>query len=170
MGSCAGTAAAPRVLPGSTISIPYLANQDNDARLAAAQAVRGLGFEPMPHLAARRIASFAKLESFIQRAVAEAGVKRCFVIAGDPSTPLGPFADSSSLIESGVFERSGKRPMGAIPLAQDTRGQHHRTQAQVPHRNGSPASSASTVRAIDWQIGGANTINALLELPSVGRW
>jgi len=60
--------------------------------------------------------------------------------------------------------------MGAIPLAQDTRGQHHRTQAQVPHRNGSPASSASTVRAIDWQIGGANTINALLELPSVGRW
>lgn len=63
-----------------------------------------------------------------------------------------------------------KRAMGAIPLAQDTRGQHHRTQAQVPHRNGSPASSASTVRAIDWQIGGANTINALLELPSVGRW
>lgn len=54
------TAAAPRVLPGSTISIPYLANQDNDARLAAAQAVRGLGFEPMPHLAARRIASFAE--------------------------------------------------------------------------------------------------------------
>src|SRR2546427_648518 len=49
------TAAAPRVLPGSTISIPYLANQDNDARLAAAQAVRGLGFEPMPHLAARRV-------------------------------------------------------------------------------------------------------------------
>ena len=83
------TAAAPRVLPGSTISIPYLANQDNDARLAAAQAVRGLGFEPMPHLAARRIASFAKLESFIQRAVAEAGVKRCFVIAGDPSPRWG---------------------------------------------------------------------------------
>ena len=106
------TAAAPRVLPGSTISIPYLANQDNDARLAAAQAVRGLGFEPMPHLAARRIASFAKLESFIQRAVAEAGVKRCFVIAGDPSTPLGPFADSSSLIESGVFERSGIQMVG----------------------------------------------------------
>lgn len=106
------TAAAPRVLPGSTISIPYLANQDNDARLAAAQAVRGLGFEPMPHLAARRIASFAKLESFIQRAVAEAGVKRCFVIAGDPSTPLGPFADSSSLIESGVFEHSGIQMVG----------------------------------------------------------
>ena len=33
------TAAAPRVLPGSTISIPYLANQDNDARLAAADRI-----------------------------------------------------------------------------------------------------------------------------------
>lgn len=101
------TAAAPRILPGSTISIPYLPGQDDGARLAAARAVRGLGLEPMPHLSARRIASLAELDSFVKRAVAEAGVERCFVIAGDPSTPLGPFSDSSSLIETGVFERSG---------------------------------------------------------------
>lgn len=101
------TAAAPRILPGSTISIPYLPGQDDGARLAAARAVRGLGLEPMPHLSARRIASLAELDSFVKRAVAEAGVERCFVIAGDPSTPLGPFSDSSSLIETGVFERAG---------------------------------------------------------------
>lgn len=105
-------AAAPRILPGSTISIPYLANQDHQARLAAARAVRGLGFEPMPHLSARRITSLAELESFIQRAAAQAGVQRCFVIAGDPPTPLGPFADSASLIETGVFERSGIQVVG----------------------------------------------------------
>ena len=101
------TAAAPWILPGSTISIPYLPGQDDDARLAAARAVRALGLEPMPHLSARRIASLAELDSFVKRAVAEAGVERCFVIAGDPSTPLGPFSDSSSLIETGVFERAG---------------------------------------------------------------
>ncbi|NMK44837.1 methylenetetrahydrofolate reductase [Achromobacter sp. Bel] len=106
------TAAAPRILPGSTISIPYLPGQDNDARLAAARAVRGLGFVPMPHLSARRIASLAELDVFVKRAVAEAGVDRCFVIAGDPSTPLGPFADSSSLIETGVFERAGIQVVG----------------------------------------------------------
>ena len=106
------TAAAPRILRASTISIPYLAGQNNDARLAAARAVRGLGFEPMPHLSARRVASLAELDSFIQRAVAEAGVERCFVIAGDPSTPTGPFADSSSLIETGVFERAGIKVVG----------------------------------------------------------
>ncbi|MDR2326999.1 MAG: methylenetetrahydrofolate reductase [Acidovorax sp.] len=105
-------AAAPRILPGSTISIPYLANQDNAARLAAAQAVRKLGLEPMPHLSARRMTSLAELESFVQRAVAEAGVRQCFVIAGDPSTPAGPFPDSASLIETGVFERSGIQVLG----------------------------------------------------------
>ncbi len=105
-------AAASRILPGSTISIPYLPGQDNDARLAAARAVRAMGFEPMPHLSARRIASLAELDSFVKRAVAEAGVERCFVIAGDPPTPLGPFPDSASLIETGVFERSGIQVVG----------------------------------------------------------
>lgn len=106
------TAAAPRMLPGSTISIPYLPGQNDDARLAAARAVRALGLVAMPHLSARRIASLAELESFVTRAVAEAGIERCFVIAGDPSTPLGPFADSSSLIETGVFERAGIQVVG----------------------------------------------------------
>ncbi|SAI71681.1 5%2C10-methylenetetrahydrofolate reductase [Bordetella ansorpii] len=106
------TAAASRIVPGSTIAIPYLPGQDNDARLAAARAVRGLGLEPMPHLSARRIASLAELDCFVRRAVAEAGVDRCFVIAGDPPAPLGPFPDSASLIETGVFERSGIRVVG----------------------------------------------------------
>lgn len=106
------TAAASQIAPGTTISVPYLANQDNAARLAAVRAVRQLGLEPMPHLSASRIASLAELETFVQRAVAEAGVQRCFVIAGDPSTPLGPFSDSAALIDTGVFERSGIQVVG----------------------------------------------------------
>ncbi|KAB8057549.1 methylenetetrahydrofolate reductase [Janthinobacterium sp. FT14W] len=106
------SAAAPRIVPGSTIAIPYLPREDNAARLAAVRAVRKLGFEPMPHFSARRIASLAEFESFVQRAVAEAGVERCFVIAGDPSTPLGPFSDSAALIDTGVFERAGIKVIG----------------------------------------------------------
>ena len=106
------SAAAPRILPASTISIPYLPREDNDARLAAARAVRRLGFEPMLHLSARRICSLVEFDSLVQRAVAEAGVERCFVIAGDPSTPMGPFSDSSSLIETGIFERAGMKVIG----------------------------------------------------------
>lgn len=106
------TAAAPWILPGATISIPYLPGQDDGARLVAARAVRGLGFEPMPHLSARRIASLAELESFVQRAVAQAGVERCVVIAGDSAMPVGPFPDSASLIETGVLERAGIKVIG----------------------------------------------------------
>ncbi|WP_249278977.1 methylenetetrahydrofolate reductase [Bordetella genomosp. 5] len=106
------TAAADRILPGTTLSIPYLPGQDDATRLAAARAVRDLGFTPMPHLSARRIGSAAELESFVALAAARAGAERCFVVAGDPATPLGPFADSTSLIETGVLERSGIRVVG----------------------------------------------------------
>lgn len=106
------TAAADRILPGTTLSIPYLPGQDDAARLAAARAVRELGFTPMPHLSARRIGSAGELESFVALAAARAGAERCFVVAGDPATPWGPFADSTSLIETGVLERSGIRVVG----------------------------------------------------------
>ena len=106
------SAAAPRILSESTIAIPYLPRENDDARLAAARAVRSLGFEPMPHLSARRIASLAGFELFVQRAAAEAGVGRCFVIAGDPSTPIGPFSDSAALIDTGIFERAGMKVIG----------------------------------------------------------
>lgn len=106
------TAAAPRIAPASTISIPYLAREDNAARLAAAQAVHRLGFAPMLHLSARRIASLEELQGFIERAVAEAGVERCLVVAGDPARAMGPFSDSTALIETGVLERAGIQVVG----------------------------------------------------------
>lgn len=65
-------AEAARIAPGTTISIPYLASEDDDARIAAARRVRELGLQPMPHLSARRIGSLAALERFIARAVGEA--------------------------------------------------------------------------------------------------
>lgn len=102
-------AEAARIAPGTTISVPYLASEGDDARLAAVRAVRELGFEPMPHLSARRIGSRAALERFMERACSEAGVERCLVIAGDLVTPAGPFADSTSIIETGILERAGIR-------------------------------------------------------------
>lgn len=100
-------AEAARIPRGTTISIPWLASEDDNARLAAARRVRELGFEPMPHLSARRIGSRAVLERFLQRAANEAGVAQCLLIAGDLATPAGPFADSTSIIETGLLERAG---------------------------------------------------------------
>ncbi|KRG72471.1 5,10-methylenetetrahydrofolate reductase [Stenotrophomonas terrae] len=105
-------AAAPRIAAGTSIFIPYLAGENDAARLRAAATVRGLGFEPMPHVPARRITSLEAVESFVTRAASEAGVERCFVIAGDSPSPKGRFADSASLIETGVFERAGIKHIG----------------------------------------------------------
>ncbi|MCU1140016.1 methylenetetrahydrofolate reductase [Stenotrophomonas maltophilia] len=100
-------AEAARIPRGTVISIPWLASEDDDARLAAARTVRALGFEPMPHLSARRIRSRAALERFLERAASEAGVEKCLLIAGDLSAPAGPYADSTSIIETGLLERYG---------------------------------------------------------------
>lgn len=102
-------AEATRIPRGTTISIPWLSSEDDDARLAAARRVRELGFEPMPHLSARRIGSRAVLERFLQRAANEAGVAQCLVIAGDLASPAGPFADSACIIKTGLLETSGIR-------------------------------------------------------------
>lgn len=103
---------AGRIAPGTVISIPYLASEDDDARLAAVRTVRELGFEPMPHLSARRIASRLALERFMDRAAGEAGVDSCLLIAGDLATPAGPFADSAAIIDTGLLERCGIKRVG----------------------------------------------------------
>lgn len=105
-------AEADRIPRGTVISIPWLASEDDDARLAAVRTVRALGFEPMPHLSARRIGSRTALKRFLERATSEAGVERCLLIAGDLATPAGPFADSASIIETGRLERFGIKVVG----------------------------------------------------------
>lgn len=97
---------------GTQVAITFLPGEDMASRLAATKAVRTLGFEPMPHFSARRIDSLEMFKSYLHAAVADAGVTRCFVVAGDPPHPEGPFADSAALIATGAFERVGIRTLG----------------------------------------------------------
>lgn len=104
--------AASRIDPETPIAITFLPHEDMDARIAAAADVRELGFEPMPHLSARRIASYDELEQTVRRTVAEAGARRFFLVAGDPPVPAGPFPDTMSLLATGLFERHGVKAIG----------------------------------------------------------
>ncbi|MGV3457212.1 methylenetetrahydrofolate reductase [Sphingomonas sp.] len=118
---------ASRIPPATPIAIAYLPGETLDARVRAARTIRDLGFEPMPHFSARRIGSGAEFEDYLAAVVERAGVQRCFVVAGDPSTPAGPFADSASLIATGAFERSGIR---AIGVGGHPEGHPNMTQAE----------------------------------------
>ncbi len=104
--------AAPLIPPETPIAITFLPGEDAHARIDATLAVRALGFEPMPHFSARRITSALEFEHYLYAVVARAGVRRCFVVAGDPPEPQGPFSDSMALINSGVFEGAGVKAIG----------------------------------------------------------
>jgi methylenetetrahydrofolate reductase (NADPH) len=104
--------AAPLIPPETPVAITFLPGEDAHARIEATLAVRALGFEPMPHFSARRITSALEFEHYLYAVVARAGVRRCFVVAGDPPEPQGPFSDSMALIGSGVFEGAGVKAIG----------------------------------------------------------
>jgi len=104
--------AAPLIPPETPVAVTWLPGEELSARIAAAVAVREMGFEPMPHFSARRILSRAEFEQYLKAVVNEAGVRRCFLVAGDPPEPQGPFFDSSALIATGAFEGNGIKAIG----------------------------------------------------------
>jgi methylenetetrahydrofolate reductase (NADPH) len=104
--------AASMIPPETPVSVTFLPGEAQEARVAAAKAVRGLGLEPMPHFSARRIMSEDDFEGYLRAVVKEAGVKRCFIVAGDPPEAQGPYSDTMSLISTGAFERAGIKAIG----------------------------------------------------------
>jgi methylenetetrahydrofolate reductase (NADPH) len=82
------------------------------ARVQAARAVHQSGHVPIPHIAARRVASAEQLARFLADLRQQASVDRLFVIAGDPEAPLGPYPDALSLIENGGFAEVGIASVG----------------------------------------------------------
>jgi methylenetetrahydrofolate reductase (NADPH) len=104
--------AAPLIPADTPIAITFLPGEAAADRIAAAVAVRELGYEPMPHFSARRIVSREEFEGYLEAVVAEAGVRRCFIVAGDPPEPQGPYFDTSALIATGAFEGNGITAIG----------------------------------------------------------
>jgi methylenetetrahydrofolate reductase (NADPH) len=88
---------------GTKINVTFLGNEDLEMRVAAAKAVRDLGFVPVPHISARRLASRAQLEEFLSRLQDVGATDSVFVVGGDPTTPEGPYEDSYDVIRTGLL-------------------------------------------------------------------
>ncbi|NTE55528.1 methylenetetrahydrofolate reductase [Agrobacterium tumefaciens] len=73
----------------------------------AARHLRDLGYEPVPHLAARRIPSRVEFEEQVKRLAGEAGVSDVLVVGGGVDRPAGPFASSMDMLSTGIFDRYG---------------------------------------------------------------
>ncbi|MGQ4619419.1 methylenetetrahydrofolate reductase [Nocardia sp. R7R-8] len=101
---------AVAVIPaGARVNVAFLENESLEDRLAAARAVLDGGMVPVPHIAARRVPSEAALYEFLAALQSESASDEVFAVAGDPSTPHGPYGDSFELIQSGRLQSFGVR-------------------------------------------------------------
>jgi methylenetetrahydrofolate reductase (NADPH) len=95
--------------PGRTVFVNHPGSVTHHDIVAACARLRRAGFNPVPHIAVRRLASFTQANDFLQRAAAEADVRGALIIGGDPDHPVGPFPDARDLMASGLIERHGLR-------------------------------------------------------------
>jgi methylenetetrahydrofolate reductase (NADPH) len=104
----AGDALRKLLDPGRTVFVNHPPSVTHHDIVAACVRLHRAGFVPVPHVAARRLASYTQASDFLHRAVAEACVESVLMIGGDDS-PAGPFRASLDLLATGVVERHGIR-------------------------------------------------------------
>jgi methylenetetrahydrofolate reductase (NADPH) len=101
----AGEALRKLLAPGTTVFVNHPSSVTHHDIVAACARLHRAGFVPVPHVAARRLASFTQASDFLQRASGEAAIERILLIGGDDS-PAGPFRSSLDLLATGVLERN----------------------------------------------------------------
>lgn len=85
------------VAPGREITITASTGLTLEATLSTAEQLQALGFRAVPHLAARMIHGRPELTEIVDR-LAEAGVDRVFVPAGDATPPAGGYVGAHDLL------------------------------------------------------------------------
>jgi methylenetetrahydrofolate reductase (NADPH) len=93
--------------PGIDVTITFLPGDNYRSNVDTASALRRAGFNPVPHIAAREMASHEALADFLARANGEAGVTRVLLVAGDVAGAKGPFKSSFDVAASGWIEARG---------------------------------------------------------------
>jgi methylenetetrahydrofolate reductase (NADPH) len=134
--------------PGTVVYITFLPGSDYNDTVAVAKRLRNEGFEPAPHFAARSVTSPAMLEDYLSRVTGEAGVDHVLAIAGALDRPLGPYADSMSLLDTGLFDKHGIKQIGV-----------------AGHPEGSPDMSDEAIaQAVKWKNGFAERTDSAMHI------
>ncbi|MBA2401651.1 MAG: methylenetetrahydrofolate reductase [Bradyrhizobium sp.] len=93
--------------PGIDVTITFLPGDNYRHNIETAIALRHAGFNPVPHIAVREMASELMLDDFLTRLNGEAGVTRILLIAGDVAAAKGPFKSTLDACASGLIEAHG---------------------------------------------------------------
>lgn len=97
---------------GTKVYVNHLPRNALSETLKSLVALHAAGLEPVPHVAARRVASRDVLKEFLQRAVHEAGVRKVLLIGGDDPQPAGAYRDSLGPLSDGLIAECGIHEVG----------------------------------------------------------
>ena len=104
---------------GTRVFVTFLPGSDFNDSIATCIRLAGEGLVPVPHIAVRSIPSLVYLREGLQRLVDQAGIDEVLVIAGGVAQPLGKYASSQELLETGLLDEF---PIHRIGLAAHPEG------------------------------------------------
>lgn len=98
--------------PGTSVFITFVPGAELADSIATAERLRGEGFNPVPHLAARSMNGKTILDQGLARLAGEAGVTEVLCIGGTARDPAGEFSDTMQMLDTGLFDKHGIRRIG----------------------------------------------------------
>lgn len=102
-------AAKNMMKPGAEIFIASPPSDPVDRQVAVAAELKRAGLTPVPHVVARNIKNLGELDLLLRRLRDDAGLDRALILAGDRDRPVGDFASSLQILETGLLGKHGIR-------------------------------------------------------------
>ena len=101
-----------RVLPiGTTVNVTAIPGAKPALMMATVEQLAAQEMNPVPHIAARGIASISALEKMLA-SYREIEVSEILLIAGGYKSPVGDFKSVIEVLETGLFQQVGIRRIG----------------------------------------------------------
>ncbi len=97
---------------GTDVNVTFLPGSDPADTAKVAARLRDEGMHPIPHIAARSIHDKAQLDSILKALKAEASVDEVLIIGGGVDKPVGDFASSMDILETGLIQGNGIGKIG----------------------------------------------------------
>jgi methylenetetrahydrofolate reductase (NADPH) len=98
--------------PGTTVNVTFLPGSDPMDTVAVAQRLHNDGMNPVPHLAARSLKDADQLDALLSAFTKQAGVSEVLVIGGGVDNPVGQFASSIEVLNTGLIQKYGINDIG----------------------------------------------------------
>ena len=97
---------------GTTVNVTFLPGTDPKDTVDVAVRLRDDGMNAVPHIAARSLQSKEQLDELVADMTNRAKVEEVLVIGGGVDKPIGDFASSMDVLETGILQKYGINKIG----------------------------------------------------------